>query len=251
MFAAKEKKVFQKIISKKIKKSIPSIYRDEDDYWVGLSLRSRFFVYNKSAVKKEDLNGYLDLQNNKWAKKILIRSSNNVYNQSLVSAMIINYGEKKVANFLEGFVKNFARKPSGGDRDQIRAILSGEGDLAIVNSYYYLKMKNEDKKGKLKGLMEYYPQDNFMSTHINISGAGIIKSSKNKSNAIKFLEFLLSDEGQKIYAEINYEYPIRDDIKLNYFMSKHSKFLRDNLALSKVAEINKKAIIMMDIAGWK
>ena len=217
---AKEKDVFQKITNKKIAKVVPKIFRDKDNYWVGLSLRSRFFVYNKNTVKKEDLKGYLDLQDIKWSNKILIRSSNNVYNQSLISAMIINYGEKKVTKFLEGFVENFARKPSGGDRDQIRAILSGEGDLAIVNSYYYLKMKNEDKNGKLKDLIEYYPQDNFMNTHLNVSGAGIIKSSKNKGNAIKFLEFLLSKEGQKIYAEVNYEYPIRNDIKLNSYMKR-------------------------------
>ncbi len=248
---AKEKDLFQKITSKKIEKVVPKIFRDKDNYWVGLSLRSRFFVYNKNTVKKEDLKGYLDLRDIKWSNKILIRSSNNVYNQSLISAMIINYGEKKVTKFLEGFVENFARKPSGGDRDQIRAILSGEGDLAIVNSYYYLKMKNEDKNGKLKDLIEYYPQDNFMNTHLNVSGAGIIKSSKNKGNAIKFLEFLLSKEGQKIYAEVNYEYPIRNDIKLNSFMSKNSKFVRDDLILSEVAAMNKKAIFMMDIAGWK
>ena len=248
---AKEKNIFQKIDTATLTNLVPSNYRDKDNYWFGVSLRARILVYNKYNITKSDLNGYIDLENDKWKNKILVRSSSNVYNQSLISAMIIKYGEAEVKKFLKGFVSNFARKPSGGDRDQIRAVASGEGDLAIVNSYYFLKMKSQDSQKKLDHVIEYFPKDNIMQTHINISGAGIIKNSKNKENAIKFLEFLVSDEAQKIYAEINFEYPIRKNIQLNRFMKKYNNFIRDDINLSDLAKMNKKSIMLMDIAGWQ
>ena len=248
---AKEKNIFQKIDSAELNNLVPQNFRDEDNYWFGLSLRARLLVYNAENVNKSDLKGYFDLVNDMWKSKILVRSSNNVYNQSLISAMIMNYGEGEVKNFLKGFVKNFARKPSGGDRDQIRAVASGEGDIALVNSYYFLKMKNLDDENKLKNVIGYFPQDNIMKTHINISGAGIIKNSKNKENAIKFLEFLVSNEAQRIYAEVNYEYPIRKNIELNDFMKKYNKFSKDDINLSELAKLNKKSIVFMDIAGWQ
>lgn len=248
---AKEKKIFQQIYSTKLNNLIPSNLRDETNQWFGISLRARFLIYNKDKINPLDLKGYIDLANKKWLGKILVRSSNNVYNQSLISAMIINYGEEKVKNFLTNFTKNFARRPSGGDRDQIRAVSSGVGDLALVNSYYFLKMKNEDKENKLSNIVEYFPRDSYMQTHINISGAGIIKYSKNKENAIKFLEFLVSNKAQKIYAEINFEYPIRKNIELNEFMYKYNNFEKDDINLSDLAKLNKKSIMLMDVAGWK
>ena len=127
---AKEKNIFQQINSNKLNKLIPVNYRDKENYWFGISLRARIIVYNENKVNKNDLNGYINLADAKWLGKILVRSSNNVYNQSLVSAMISNYGKNKTKNFLSNFKNNFARNPSGGDRDQIRAVVSGEGDLA-------------------------------------------------------------------------------------------------------------------------
>ena len=115
-----------------------------------LSLRARIFVYHEDRVSQKELGGYLSLMDGNWKSRLLVRSSNNVYNQSLISAMIQNYGKKVTKDFLINFTKNFARSPSGGDRDQIRAVVAGEGDLAIVNSYYFLKMKKDDKKGYLK-----------------------------------------------------------------------------------------------------
>ena len=248
---AKEKNIFQQIKTSTLTNLIPVNYRDKDNYWFGVSLRARLLVYNRNTVSKSDLNGYLDLADNKWNSKILVRSSSNVYNQSLISAMILNYGEDEVKKFLKGFINNFARKPSGGDRDQIRAVAAGEGNIALVNSYYFLKMKSLDTVKKLDHVVEYFPKDNFMQTHINISGAGIIKNSKNKENAIKFLEFLVSNKAQKIYAEVNYEYPIRKNIELNRFMKKYNNFIKDDINLSDLAKLNKKSIMLMDIAGWQ
>ena len=248
---AKEKNIFQQIKTSTLTNLIPVNYRDKDNYWFGVSLRARLLVYNKNTVSKSDMNGYLDLADNKWKSKILVRSSSNVYNQSLISAMILNYGEDEVKKFLKGFINNFARKPSGGDRDQIRAVAAGEGNIALVNSYYFLKMKSLDTVKKLDHVVEYFPKDNFMQTHINISGAGIIKNSKNKENAIKFLEFLVSNKAQKIYAEVNFEYPIRKNIELNKFMKKYNNFIKDNINLSDLAKLNKKSVVLMDIAGWQ
>ena len=249
--SAKEKNIFQKVNSSKLDKLIPDNYKDRERYWFGMSLRARLLVYNKDRVQVSELGGYFDLANDKWMGRILVRSSNNVYNQSLVSAMIINYGEEEVQKFLKSFTKNLARKPSGGDRDQIRAIVAGQGDIALVNSYYFLKMKSKDNENKLKNVTEYFPNDKFMKTHINISGAGVIKNCKNKENAIRFLEFLVSNEAQKIYAEVNFEYPIRKNIELNSFMSKYNSFIKDDINLTDLAKLNKKSIMLMDVAGWQ
>ncbi len=251
LLEAKKKNLFKKVQSKILQKNIPEEYRDEENYWFGLSLRSRIFIYHKDRVIKDELLGYIDLMSKRWKDRILIRSSNNVYNQSLISAMISNYGKKTTQKFLSNFVNNFARSPSGGDRDQIRAVLSGEGDLAVVNSYYYLKMKAKDTDLKMKNLKVHFPSDKYMKTHMNISGAGILKYSKNYDNAIKFLEYLVSDEAQKIYSEINYEYPVKNNLKLSNFMQDYLIPEKDDLNLNQIANFNKEALFMMGESGWK
>ena len=251
LLEAKNKKLFKAVESNILKKSIPREYRDKDNKWFGLSLRSRIFIYHKGRVSPKELKGYLSLMDKNWKSRILVRSSNNVYNQSLVSAMISNYGIDVTKKFLIGFRNNFARDPSGGDRDQIRAVISGEGDLALVNSYYYLKMKKNDKENKLKDLRLHFPADDKMKTHMNISGAGIIKYSKNYDNAVKFLEFLVTKEAQKIYADINLEYPIIDNLELSRFMSNYVYFDKDDLNLNKIANLNKEALLLMGETGWQ
>ena len=248
---AKNKGLFQPIKNNKLKALIPEEFRDKDNHWFGFSLRARFIVFNKNKVKKKQLNGYMSLAENKWKSRILVRSSNNVYNQSLVAAMLLNYGEEKTAFFLQQFVSNFVRKPSGGDRDQIKGVISEIGDLALVNSYYFLNMKSKDTDNLLENLEVYFPEDKYMKTHVNISGAGIIKYSKNTKNAEKFLEYMVSDEAQKIYSSVNYEYPIRKNLKLNDFIEQYKVPNQDNLSLTKIGQVNKKAIIMMDKAGWQ
>ena len=251
LLEAKNKKLFKAVESNILKESIPREYRDKDNKWFGLSLRSRIFIYHKGRVSPKELKGYLSLMDKNWKSRILVRSSNNVYNQSLVSAMISNYGIDVTKKFLIGFRNNFARDPSGGDRDQIRAVISGEGDLALVNSYYYLKMKKNDKENKLKDLRLHFPGDDKMKTHMNISGAGIIKYSKNYDNAVKFLEFLVTKEAQKIYADINLEYPIIDNLELSRFMSNYVYFDKDDLNLNKIANLNKEALLLMGETGWQ
>ncbi len=251
LLAAKNKGLFKKINSSTLKSQIPSIYRDKDDQWFGMSLRARIFIYHEERVTEKELGGYLNLMQSNWKSRLLVRSSNNVYNQSLISAMIHNYGKETTRKFLRKFTNNFARNPSGGDRDQIRAVVAGEGDLALVNSYYFIKMRKNDNENKLKKLKVHFPYDEKMKTHINISGAGVIKYSKNTKNAIKFLEFLISDEAQKIYAEKNYEYPIKDNLNISNFFKEYSIQKKDTLDLNLIADNNKEALIMMGESGWR
>ena len=248
---AKNKGLFKKITSRTLKSQIPSIYRDKDDQWFGMSLRARIFIYHEERVTEKELGGYLNLMQSNWKSRLLVRSSNNVYNQSLISAMIHNYGKETTRKFLRKFKNNFARNPSGGDRDQIRAVVAGEGDLALVNSYYFIKMKKSDNENKLQKIKVHFPYDEKMKTHINISGAGVIKYSKNIKNAVKFLEFLISDEAQKIYAEKNYEYPIKENLNISNFFKEFSIQKKDTLDLNLIADNNKEALIMMGEAGWR
>lgn len=248
---AKSIGLFMAVNSNSLEKNIPAGLRDNQNFWFCISKRARVFVYDKNRVLPSELKGYIDLMENKWKSRILVRSSNNVYNQSLIAAMINNYGKERVNKFLYNFKNNFSRNPSGGDRDQIRAVLAGEGDIALVNSYYYFKMKKNDKNNKLKNLKIYFPHDKEMKTHINISGAGIIKYTKHYNNALKFLEFLISDKAQKIYAEKNFEYPIKNNIILNDFMSKYVIPKEDGLDLNLIGNYNKEALFMMTRAGWR
>ena len=251
LIEAKNKGLFQTVNSMILKNQIPSIYRDKENQWFGMSLRARIFVYHEDRVRNDELGGYLSLMNGNWKSRILVRSSNNVYNQSLISAMINNYGRDKTKQFLRKFKSNFARNPSGGDRDQIRAVIAGEGDIALVNSYYFIKMKKNDSENKLRKIEAYFPFDDKMKTHVNISGAGIIKYSKNTRNALKFLEFLISDVAQAIYAEKNYEYPIKKELKVSKLFSEYAIENKDTLDLNLIADKNKEALIMMGEAGWR
>ncbi len=241
--------LLSKINSPELDKRVSKEYRDETGLWYGLSLRARVIIYNTQLVNKDDLSGYYALANSKWKDSILIRSSSNVYNQSLIAAMILNYGKEETSLFLKSFVSNFARSPSGGDRDQIKAVASGEGKIAIVNSYYYLKML-EDTKNNMVNTNIHFPFDDKMGTHMNISGAGIITHSDNKKNAQIFLEFLLSDDAQTIYSLVNKEYPVVKNIESGV-RKKSFNFVPDDINLNKLAKFNNEAIILSDKFGWK
>ena len=170
--------------------------------------------------------------------------------QSLKADADLENKLKEMQSEIDSLAELIEEGSGSGDGDQIRAIISGQGDIALVNSYYFLKMKSQDNENKLNNVIEYFPNDKLMKTHINISGAGVVKNCKNKENAIKFLEFLVSNEAQKVYAEVNFEYPIRQNIELNSFMNKYNNFIKDNLNLTDIAKLNKKAIMLMDVAGW-
>ena len=254
LIRAKDKNLLQSINSEKLNKNIPKHLRDIDSQWFGLTKRARVIVYAKDRIKPEQLSTYEDLASEKWKGKILIRSSNNIYNQSLMASIIANEGEEKASVWAENMVKNMARNPKGNDRDQIKAVVAGEGDIAIVNTYYIGKLlnsKNEEEVKAGKGVGIFFPNQENRGTHINISGAGVAKYAPNKDNAILFIEYLSSIEAQQIFADANYEYPVNTDVKPSKLLQSWGDFKEDSLSLSKLGKYNKKAVIIFDKVAWK
>jgi iron(III) transport system substrate-binding protein len=251
---AKEKGLFQVIDSAVLEQSIPEYYRDDENLWFGLSLRSRVIVYAPDRVKAEELTSYEDLADSKWKDSICIRSSSNVYNQSLVASMIAHSGLEKTEAWATALVKNFARSPKGGDRDQIKAVAVGVCDVAIVNNYYLAGMlvSSQDEQVTLaKKIKLSWPNQNDRGAHMNVSGAGILKPAKNKKEAIQLLEYLVSDKAQQWYAEANHEYLINSDMASSEILKSWGKFKADNLNLSLLGKYNADAVLLMDRAGWK
>ena len=246
--------VLQPVKSETLSTIIPENYREPEGYWYGLSVRARPIFYVKAKVNKNELSSYETLTDKKFKGRICIRSSNNIYNQSLVASMIEANGAAATEKWAAGLVKNMARPPRGGDRDQIRAAASGQCDIAIANTYYFGAMlvgkKQKDKTAASK--MElFWPNQSTRGTHVNISGAGVTKHAANRDNAVRLLEFLVNKESQKWYAETNYEYPVRDDVEVSALLKSWGTFKSDAINLSVLGKNNPEAVKLMDRAGWK
>ena len=251
---AKDEGLLQSIDSELLESKVPAHLQDVDNHWFGLTKRARIIAYAKDRVKPKDLSTYEDLVNEKWKGKILVRSSSNIYNQSLLASIIANDGEAAAKTWAEGIVANMAREPKGSDRDQVKAVVAGEGDLAIVNSYYIGKMLNSPDAEEVKTAQKiglFFPNQGDRGTHINVSGAGVAKYAPNKANAIKFIEFLISQEAQQVFTEANYEYPILESVAPVKDIADWGEFSEDQLGLNKLGEFNKKAVLIFDEAGWK
>jgi len=254
-FQAKE--MFQKTNSKVLKKSIPSNFRSA--YWFGIAKRARVIYYAPDRLSKSDLKGmsYEDLADSKWKGKVVIRKSNNVYNQSLVASLIANNGKKKTAEWAKGLVNNMARKPKGNDRAQILAVAAGEAELAVANTYYIALMlsgkKGPEQQAAAKKVKPFFPNQDGRGTHMNISGAGVLKHAPNKTNAIKLLEFLLTKEAQEHIVNNTYEYPIIDGVKPNKLIAQFGLDFKQDLK-TNVSLYGKKqadALKIMTEAGWE
>jgi len=253
------KGMFQNSMSPLIIDKVPENYRSEN--WTGISKRARIIFYSKDRVKNNEIENlnYEDLSNLKWKNRIAIRQSNSIYNQSLVASLISNNGIEKTKIWTEGFVKNFSRTPKGNDRAQILAVASGEADIAIANTYYYALMlsgqKGKDQQEAARNVTPFYPNQGNRGTHMNISGAGILKNSKNKQNAIIFLEFLLSKESQDHIVKNTFEYPIIKDFdsyELITNMNLEISFKEDLLTpVSDFAKYQPDALKIMLQSGWK
>ena len=207
-----------------------------------------------NLVNESELDSYESLGDEKWKGRICIRSSSNIYNQSLVAGMIAQNGLEKTENWLQKFITNFARKPTGGDRDQIKAVAAGECDIAVSNSYYLGHMLNssdENQRLPAEKVTLFWPNQKDRGTHINISGAGITKHSKNILNAKKLIAFLASDESQRWYADKNNEFPIRDNVEVSSTLDAWGPFIADQMNVSQLGKFNADAIKAMDRAGWK
>lgn len=251
---AKNAGVLQAAITDKMNAKVPAHLQDPENYWLALTTRARVIVYAKDRVNPSSLSSYDDLTDSKWQGKICIRSSNNIYNQSLVASMIAHNGEESTEKWAEGLVENLARKPKGGDRDQIKAVAAGQCDIAVVNTYYLGVMINGKDKAQQEAASKvavFWPNQNTNGTHINISGIAVTKHAKNKDNAQKLINFLLSDESQKWYAEVNNEYPTVKGVELSKTLKSWGKFKADDLGLYNLGLYNNRAVKLMDKAGWR
>ena len=251
---AKEADVLQPVSSEILNAAIPANYRDPEGFWHGLSVRARVITYIKDKVDPKQLSSYEALADNQWKGRICIRGSGNIYNQSLVASMLEADGEAKTQKWADRFVQNFARNPKGGDRDQIKAAAAGVCDVAIVNTYYLgamINSKDEAQKNAASKVALFWPNQNDRGTHVNISGAGVTKSAKNRDAAVKLLEFLANEKSQAWYASVNHEYPVRAGVEWSDTLKQWGTFKADTLNLSMLGKNNPTAVRLMDRAGWK
>lgn len=251
---ALEQGVLQAVKSPLLEERIPASYREPDGYWYGLSLRARPIMYATDRIDPSQLSTYEQLGDDKWDKKICIRSSDNIYNQSLVASMIAADGIEKTQAWAEDLVSNFARPPQGGDRDQIKAVAAGQCDIAVANTYYLAGMhysQDDSERKAAEKVAVFWPNQEERGTHINISGAAVTAAAKNRDNAIKLLEYLTSDKAQRWYGMVNGEYPVRKGIEMNEILAQWGDFKADDLNMEKLGENNAEALRLMDRAGWR
>ena len=246
---AKDMGLTQAVDDPALIKAIPSQYRDSDNHWFGLTMRSRVVYASKDRVKQDSIT-YEELADPKWKGKICIRSGQHVYNTSLFATMIAHHGEAYTEEWLRGLKANLAQKPAGGDREQARDIASGKCDLALGNTYYMALMstneKNPEQKEWAKAIKVLFPNANDRGSHVNISGVALAKYAPHKADAIKLMEFLASDEAQQIYATANNEYPVSPHVQPSAIVQSWGTLKADQLPLENIAKYRKRASELVD-----
>ena len=256
LWQASDMGLFQKFDDKKVFNNIDPQFLDKNGYWVPLTYRSRVVVYSNERVKKEDLSTYEDLANEKWRGRLLVRSSSNAYNQALMSSLVANLGPDAVTSWSEAVVKNFARDPKGSDRDQVKAIAAGQGDIAIVNSYYIGLLLSSEKEEEISAgnsVSVFFPNqgEGERGAHINVSGIALAKNAPNKENAIELIKYLTSVEGQETYVNNSYEYSVNPNVKPDKIVQAWGEFKKDPVDLNMLGIKRDEAIRIFDKTGWK
>ncbi|RUO37791.1 Fe(3+) ABC transporter substrate-binding protein [Aliidiomarina shirensis] len=251
---AKEADLFQPVTSATLNDAIPDHLRDSDRHWYGLSMRARPVFYSLERVNPEEITDYLSLADEKWRGRICVRSSDNIYNQSMVAAMIAHHGEAATEEWARGLVANFARNPVGGDRDQIHAVASGQCDIAIANTYYFGGMSLSDdatNQDTVSKVAIAWPAQDTTGVHVNVSGIGLLKNASNEENALRLIEFLAQTSSQTWYAEANSEYPVNPAAPWSETLESWGEFTADDISMSVLGENNAIAVRLMDRAGWR
>ena len=256
LWQASDMGLLQKYNDESLTEGITESLTDPNGFWVPVTYRSRILVYSNERVQESDLSTYEDLANEKWKGRLLVRSSSNSYNQALMSSLVANLGEETTLGWTEAVVSNFARDPKGNDRDQVKAIAAGQGDVAIVNSYYIgllLSSENEEEVNAGKSISVFFPNqgEGQRGSHINVSGVALAKNAPNKSNALKLIEYLTSDEAQEIYVNNTYEYSVKPNIEPNDIVKEWGTFRKDPLDLNMLGIRRNDAIRIFDAGGWK
>ena len=254
LHVAKEDGLFQAVESETLSNNIPAKLRDVDNTWFGLTKRARVIVYAKDRVDPSELSTYEALTEPEWKGRVLVRSSENMYNKSILASFIELMGAEAAEQWAAGINENMARTPQGGDTDQAIAVVAGEGDVAIMNTYYIGRLLNSEDPADVEigeAVGVFFPNQETTGTHVNISGAAVTKHAKNKENAIKFIEFLSSEEAQGKFAEGNNEYPANPNVEWSETVKSWGEFKEQDIELSILGQNQQEAIRIFDRVGWK
>lgn len=250
LWQAAERDLLAMTQSEILNRNIPAYLRDDRGRWFGLSVRARTIFYNPNLVKPEELVGYEDLASKKWRGRLCLRTSKKVYNQSLVASMVEHYGEQKAERIVEGWVGNLARDVFSNDTSLLEAINAGQCAVGVANTYYFGRLVRDNPNFKVK---VFFPKmgDGAYGTHVNISGAGVVKASNQKAEAQKFLEWLSSGRAQQMFAQLNLEYPANPSVEQDPLVASWGEFEADRLQLQKLGEKQTLAIRLMDRAHYR
>ncbi|MFP3949040.1 MAG: Fe(3+) ABC transporter substrate-binding protein, partial [Longimicrobiales bacterium] len=249
---AKERGLLQAVESDVLEANVPEHLRDRDRQWWGLTRRARVFVYAPDRVDATELSTYADLADPRWEGRVLIRSSTNVYNQSLLASIIAHEGEEAAESWAEGVEGNMARAPSGGDTDQIMGVAAGAGDVAVANTYYLARLaasEDSEEQRVAEAVEVLFPDHDGRGTHVNVSGAGVTRHAGNVENAVALLEFLTGDEAQELFASANHEYPVKAGVAWSPTLEGWGEFRADTLDLTVLGELNDEAVRIFDRVG--
>ncbi len=254
LWRAEQDGIFQGVESAVLDERLPSSMRHPEGLWFGFSQRARVIFYDREDFDPSRVASYEDLADPELEGQVCIRSSNNIYNQSLMASLIEHHGAEGAEEWAQGVVANLARDPEGGDTDQIKAVASGECNLALANHYYYVRLLHSDSEADREAARRVgviFPNQDGRGTHINVGGAGVVEGAPNRDNAVRFLEFLASDTAQEIFANGNYEFPAVEGVKKNPVLESWGDFKKDDLNISILGENNPEAIRIFDRAGWR
>ena len=255
LYVYQDKNLLASIDSNILNNNIPAHLKSKDNTWFGLSKRARVIIVSKDRVGQDEIKTIEDLANPKWRGLVCSRPGSHVYNRALMASIIAANGEVDAEKWAGGLVKNLARRPQGNDRAQVKAIYEGQCDIAIINNYYFGKLKySEDPQQRewTKNLKLIFPNQGpeDRGSHVNISGGGVVKFSKNKKDAIALLEFLTSKKAQELYGKINFEYPVNPNVEPTEELQSWGSFKEDQLPIIKIAELSPLAQKIIDRSGW-
>lgn len=251
---ATDKKLFAPVTSEVLEKTVPPSLRDPAKQWFGLAYRARVFVYHKDRIQPGELSTYEALAEPAMKGRILTRSGTNIYNLGLMGAVIDAHGVEAAEAWGRGIVANMARPPQGGDTDQIKAIAAGLGDVALSNHYYFARLTGSEKpedRAVVQDLKVFFPSLADRGTHVNISGGGVLRAGKNRDNAVRLLEYLVSPEAQAYFANVAFEYPVNAAVPPNPILAAWGPFKQDRLNPAVYAGNSAEAAKIMDRVGWK
>lgn len=251
---AKELGLLQSIGSDIVKTAVPSQFRDGDMHWTGLTKRVRLFVYDPERVNRDELSDYESLVLPQWKGRVLVRSSNSHYNQTLMASVIAALGEGEALDWASGITANMAQEPRGNDRDQVKFIAAGIGDVAIVNSYYMGLLhnsQNAEERNVASQMEVFFPNQGSRGAHVNISGAALTAAASNKENGIRLIEFMLSRKVQELIAAENYEYPVIEEAGWPDLLTEWGKFKEDTVSLEILGQYREESIMIFNNSGWK